>query len=110
MKKLTPNQIEEIETKHNVYIDPVTEQFNVGGRYDTTYGWQPLPVEWAEEAIYTFVVMDNSENTGRCYIDDNGENCSLEENAKLFDTREDAQEYIDAVNGGEWAYIARIEK
>lgn len=110
MKKLTEDQIVEIEQQHNVYVDRETQQFNVGGGYDAEYGWDHLPEEWIEEVTCDFILMDNTANSGCCYIDESGENCALEENAKRFETREDAQEYIDSVDGKEWAYISTIEK
>ena len=34
-----------LETQHNVYIDPETDQYNLHS-YDEPYGWQPIPAEW----------------------------------------------------------------
>ena len=49
MKTLTEDQIVAIEQEHNVWIDRKTLQYNVGGGYDATYGWSPLPEEWINE-------------------------------------------------------------
>ena len=41
-----------------------------------------------------YIIVDTTENTGRMYIGEGGENCSLEENAMVFATEKEAIEKI----------------
>lgn len=44
MEKLTRDEKEILEQKHNVFIDIETETFNHDA--DAVYGWMPIPREW----------------------------------------------------------------
>ena len=39
-------QAEKIEYEQNVYVDIETDQYNVGGGYDSETGWMPIPEDW----------------------------------------------------------------
>jgi hypothetical protein len=56
-----------------------------------------------------FYVCDKTNNTGKDYISENGTNVSLVENAKQFDTKEEAEEWLKNFNfesdPDEWAVI-----
>lgn len=56
----------------------------------------------------TYVIMDTTENTGRPFIDMNGDNCALLENAETFDTKRDALKAIESRKWGEWAKVVDI--
>ena len=43
--KLTQEQVREMGTLHNVYIDVGSMMFTHGKREDI-YGWRPIPAEW----------------------------------------------------------------
>jgi len=54
-----------------------------------------------------YYIKDNTSNTGREYIDHNGENC-IEENAVSFDTEAEAIEFAGHNFGltfDQWGYI-----
>jgi len=38
---------DELEKKHNVFIDFSSETFTAGDQ-DDLYGWQPLPAKWVK--------------------------------------------------------------
>ena len=42
---------DQIEGKHNVYIDMPTEKYNVGGGYNAETGWMPIPLSWKIEGL-----------------------------------------------------------
>jgi hypothetical protein len=44
MEKMTLEEKEMLEEKHNVYIDIETETFNHD--QNAVYGWIPIPKEW----------------------------------------------------------------
>ena len=50
-----------------------------------------------------YIIVDTTENTGRMYIGEGGENCSLEENAMVFATEKEAIEKIERSNWEDWA-------
>ena len=52
-----------------------------------------------------FIIIDKTENTGRPYIGDNGENSELEENAVRYESIEQAREVIEKNGWDEWAVI-----
>ena len=58
-----------------------------------------------------YYIKDNTANTGREYIDENGENCALQENAVNFDTYAGAQYFADTslMRLEDWGYIAKEE-
>ena len=57
----------------------------------------------------SFIIVDKTANTGKIYIDDFGQNCELEENARLFDSKKEAQKTIDFNNWNEWAVIKKSD-
>ena len=42
---------DQVERRHNVYVDIPTQQYNVGGGHDAETGWMPIPLEWKIEAL-----------------------------------------------------------
>jgi hypothetical protein len=56
-----------------------------------------------------YVINDNTSNTGKPYIDETGKNTQLVENAKWYETEEEAQRVIDNNNWGEWAFVSEEE-
>ncbi|MBT8490942.1 MAG: hypothetical protein KJN62_07830 [Deltaproteobacteria bacterium] len=50
-----------LETKHNVYIDPKTDQYNLNS-YDEAYGWQPVPAEWLQCACCNEMPVSDDED------------------------------------------------
>lgn len=54
-----------------------------------------------------FYVKDDTANTGREYIDNDGENVSAQSNAVAFHTKESAEEWIRTKFGvdDDWAYV-----
>lgn len=50
-----------------------------------------------------YLIVDTTENTGRMYIGEGGENCNLEENAMVFATEKEAREKIERNGWGDWA-------
>jgi hypothetical protein len=50
-----------------------------------------------------YLIVDTTENTGRMYIGEGGENCNLEENAMVFATEKEACEKIEKNGWGDWA-------
>lgn len=50
-----------------------------------------------------YLIIDTTENTGRMYIGEGGENCNLEENAMVFTTEKEAREKIERNGWGDWA-------
>lgn len=55
-----------------------------------------------------FVIYDTTSNTGAEYIDPNGENCTLEENAEKFDTEKEAAEAINRRRWHPWAVVYEL--
>jgi hypothetical protein len=59
-----------------------------------------------------FFLKDFSQNTGREYIADDRQNCTLQENAASFDSQRDAEEFafnLFGPNWVSWGYIAEEE-
>ena len=56
-----------------------------------------------------FFIKDNTANTRKVYICENGENTSLQENAEFFDTKEEAQDKIEKKDWSAWAYVSEEE-
>jgi enolase len=56
-----------------------------------------------------YYIKDDTSNTGRNYLDENGYNVALQENAQAFDTYDEAVEHCNYVHGEfaleEWASI-----
>jgi hypothetical protein len=53
-----------------------------------------------------FIILDNTANNNKIYISDDGSNSSLETNAIQFETKDDAIEFAESLNGnGEWFSI-----
>ena len=50
-----------------------------------------------------YLIVDTTENTGRMYIGEGGENCNLEENAMVSATEKEAREKIKKNGWGDWA-------
>lgn len=50
-----------------------------------------------------YLIIDTTENTGRMYIGEGGENCNLEENAMVFATEKEAREKIEKNGWVDWA-------
>lgn len=50
-----------------------------------------------------YLIVDTTENTGRMYIGEGGENCNLEENAMVFATEEEAKQRIEDNEWSDWA-------
>jgi hypothetical protein len=50
-----------------------------------------------------FIIVDKTANTGKYYIDKNGDNCSLIENAATYDTEKEAEETIKNNGWEKWA-------
>lgn len=50
-----------------------------------------------------YLIVDTTENTGRMYIGEGGENCNLEENAMVFATEKEAKQRIEDNDWSEWA-------
>ncbi len=65
--------------------------------------------ETETETFETFVIADTTSNTDRIYIDCNGENCELEENAMIFETEKEAEEYIKTSEWSEWASVTNSD-
>lgn len=62
------------------------------------------------EAVEKYIICDNTSNTGANYIDSNGGNVNLEENAAIFNSKIDAEKFMKTLpNYREWAYITEIE-
>ena len=57
------------------------------------------------EIMKKYVIMDRTENTGRSYITESGENTELKENARIFDNHKEAEEFINSKGWKEWAVI-----
>jgi len=55
-----------------------------------------------------FVIMDTTSNTGAEYIDCNGENCVLEENAEQFESSQEASDAITRRGWDAWATVYEI--
>ena len=56
------------------------------------------------------VIMDNTENTGRPYIDWNGNNVGNSDTADQFDSEESATKRMNELDPeNTWAYISEIE-
>ena len=61
-----------------------------------------------------YIIIDNSSNTGKNHIDENGDNC-LEEQAALYVSRDNAILVAQslttdpAMDWAEWAYIGEVE-
>ena len=54
-----------------------------------------------------YVIVDSSANNGKCYIGDGNSNVELLENAILFDSEGEANEYIESHEGWEdWASVS----
>jgi len=56
-----------------------------------------------------FVIYDKTANTGKHYISSDHSNSELEENAMMFDTEKEAQQYIDDNKWNDWACTFEIE-
>jgi hypothetical protein len=56
-----------------------------------------------------YLIVDTTENTGRMYIGDGGENCNLEENAMVFATEKEAREKIEKSGWEKWASIMETD-
>ncbi len=56
-----------------------------------------------EQMTANYLIMDATANSDRVYINEHGENCSLEENAVIFSTQEDADNYIKNHDWCDWA-------
>lgn len=56
-----------------------------------------------------YLIVDTTENTGRMYIGEGGENCSLEENAMIFATEKEARKKIDKNGWNDWASIMETD-
>lgn len=56
-----------------------------------------------------YLIIDITANTNRIYIDTNGDNCELEENAMVFATEKDANEKIKDYNWGGWATVMETD-
>ena len=56
-----------------------------------------------------YLIMDKTSNTGRNYIDHNFENCELKENAILFDTKQEAVQFLND-RCPQWSVWAVIKK
>lgn len=54
-------------------------------------------------AIMNYLIIDTTENTGRMYIGEGGENCNLEENAMVFATEKEAEQKIIDNEWSNWA-------
>jgi len=52
-----------------------------------------------------YVIYDNTANTGKPYISDDGSNTGDETSARQFTTEKEAQEVIDNSEWGEWASV-----
>lgn len=50
-----------------------------------------------------YLITDTTENTGKIYINSDGENVSLEENAMVFKMEKEAEQKIIDCNWGKWA-------
>lgn len=50
-----------------------------------------------------YLIVDTTENTGRMYIGEGGDNCSLEENAIIFKSEHEAKQMIEDNGWDEWA-------
>jgi len=50
-----------------------------------------------------YLIVDTTENTGRMYIGEGGENCNLEENAMVFATEKEAKKSIKKNGWSSWA-------
>ncbi len=56
-----------------------------------------------------FIIKDPGTNTGKEYIDDDGNNVESPENAMLFENKKKAEEWINANNASNWAWICEQE-
>jgi len=54
----------------------------------------------------TYIIMDKTENTGRPYIGEQGQNCEQENQAKVYSSKKEAEEQAKAF--GNWAYVQEI--
>ena len=54
------------------------------------------------------IIIDSSSNTGKIYIDENSDNCCFVENARVFPTKEEAEEYITNSGWNEWAFAVPL--
>jgi len=52
-----------------------------------------------------FMIVDNTENTGAIYIGIDGDNCRLEENAKVYATEKEAHQVIIDNGWEEWSGV-----
>lgn len=61
-----------------------------------------------------YIIIDNTSNTGKDYIDDNGHNC-IEEQAAKYNSRAEAERVAQSLTKGqverweEWASIAELD-
>lgn len=56
-----------------------------------------------------FIIIDNTANSGKDYISDDGSNCELIENAKEFSSEKEATDFAKSLTGnGEWFSV--VEK
>lgn len=55
-----------------------------------------------------YVIYDTTSNTGAEYIDANGNNCVLEENAEKFETSQEASDAITIRGWDEWATVYEL--
>lgn len=55
-----------------------------------------------------YVIYDTTSNTGAEYIDANGNNCVLEENAEKFETYWEASDAITRRGWDEWATVYEL--
>ena len=56
-----------------------------------------------------FIIVDNTSNTGRNYIDANGDNVALEENACKFNSVRDAEDFARGLVCGTHNWFCVIE-
>ncbi len=47
---LNQEQVKYLEDAHNIVVDAETEMFNNIDSLDSTFGWEPIPAEWFEDA------------------------------------------------------------
>jgi hypothetical protein len=67
--------------------------------FEDLYGFQIIP--------QLYMIIDNTSE--KQYIDEDGENCSLEENAGRYESFEEALEFAKTLKGyGEWYSITEI--
>ena len=56
------------------------------------------------------IIVDTTQTVGKPYIDINGENTDLIENADVFESKLEAESYINYYSWNNWAIVEPLSK